>query len=47
VEPRYFHQAVRDPNWREATAKEIEALETNQTWTIESLPPGKKLINFN
>jgi len=26
-------------------AKEIKALETNHTWTIEDLPPGEKLIN--
>jgi len=45
VEPRYFHQAITDPNWREATVKEIDALALNQTWTIEDLPPGKKPIN--
>jgi len=45
VEPRCFHQAVADPNWREAIAKEIDALELNQTWTIEDLLPGEKLIN--
>jgi len=26
--------------------EEINALEENQTWTIEDLPPGKKLISF-
>ena len=38
VEPRYFHQAVTNPKWREAMANKIEALELNQTWTIEDLP---------
>ena len=26
-------------------SEEIRALEENQTWTIEDLPPGKKPIN--
>ncbi|KAL6334440.1 hypothetical protein AAG906_015629 [Vitis piasezkii] len=30
--------------WREAMAKEIEALETNQTWKVVDLPPEKKAI---
>ena len=45
VEPRYFHQVVTNPHWREAMAKEIDALELNQTWTIKDLPPGKKPLN--
>ena len=39
VEPRYFHEAVRNTHWREAMAKGMEALELNKTWTIEDLPP--------
>ena len=27
-------------------AKEIEALEHNNTWSLVELPPGKKPINF-
>ena len=45
MEPRYFHEAVQDVNWREAMVKEIKALETNKTWTFTDLPPGKKPIN--
>ena len=45
MEPRYFHEAVKDVKWREAMAKEIEALEINKTWTVEDLPPNKKPIN--
>ena len=41
VEPRYFHEAVKDPRWREAMDKEIEALELNKTWTLEELPQGR------
>jgi len=45
VEPRYFHEAVKDKHWGEAMAKETETLELNKTWTIANLPPGKKPIN--
>jgi len=29
VEPRFFHEAVKDPKWRETMAVEIEALKVN------------------
>jgi len=45
IEPRFFHEAVQDPKWREAIANEIQALEENHTWSVEILPPGKKPIN--
>ena len=45
IEPRYFHEAVRNPKWREVMSREIEALELNNTWTLEELPVGKKPIN--
>ena len=45
VEPRTFQEAVKDPNWRMAMAKEIEALELNKTWAIVDLPPGRKPIS--
>ena len=38
MEPKFYHKAVRDKNWREAMAKEIEALELNNTWVIMDLP---------
>ena len=44
-EPRYFHEAIKDSQWREVMAREIEALETNKIWTIVELPPGQKPIN--
>ncbi|XP_076952355.1 uncharacterized protein LOC143626062 [Bidens hawaiensis] len=37
-EPKTFKQAVQNENWREAMKKEIQALETNGTWTLEDLP---------
>jgi len=45
VEPKYFHEAAKDPRWREAMTEEIETLESNKTWTIEEIPPCKKSIN--
>lgn len=44
-EPKFFSQAVKDPMWCEAMKKEIKALEENGTWTLETLPPGKKTID--
>ncbi|PKI62829.1 hypothetical protein CRG98_016780 [Punica granatum] len=31
--------------WRTAMTEEIRALEINQTWTLETLPPGKRPID--
>lgn len=44
LEPRTFHEAMKDHGWREAMQKEIEALEGNGTWKMEELPPGKKAL---
>lgn len=43
-EPPYFHQAVSDPKWRHAMVEEITALEASNTWSIESLPQGKRTV---
>ncbi|KAM0060751.1 putative RNA-directed DNA polymerase [Helianthus debilis subsp. tardiflorus] len=44
-EPKNFKQAVQDKHWRDATQREIKALEENGTWTIEDLPSGKRVID--
>uniref|UniRef100_A0A251TBB6 Putative ribonuclease H-like domain, Reverse transcriptase, RNA-dependent DNA polymerase n=1 Tax=Helianthus annuus TaxID=4232 RepID=A0A251TBB6_HELAN len=43
--PKSFKQAMQDPKWVEAMQREIQALEKNNTWTIESLPEGKQAID--
>ncbi|KAG7585027.1 GAG-pre-integrase domain [Arabidopsis thaliana x Arabidopsis arenosa] len=43
-EPQHYNEAVLDENWRFAVKDEIVALEDNGTWTVESLPPGKKAL---
>lgn len=43
-EPKNYSQAVQHPQWRDAMAREIKALEDNNTWTLEPLPEGKKLV---
>ncbi|KAK9225976.1 hypothetical protein WN943_011022 [Citrus x changshan-huyou] len=45
VEPSSFTEAVKDEKWRDAMKKEIQALEDNETWTVEPLPLGKQAIN--
>ncbi|KAL4362743.1 hypothetical protein GQ457_04G027460 [Hibiscus cannabinus] len=43
-EPKNYKQAVLHECWRKAMEDEILALETNHTWDLVSLPPGKKTI---
>jgi hypothetical protein len=43
-EPKFFHQAIKFPHWREAMTVEISALQQNNTWILTSLPPGKRAI---
>ncbi|XP_074291999.1 uncharacterized protein LOC141618831 [Silene latifolia] len=43
-EPTSFKEAVQVAHWRDAMKSEIEALERNKTWTLETLPPNKKAI---
>ena len=47
LELKFYHTVVRDANWRDAMAKEIEALELNNTWDIVDFPARCKLIISN
>ncbi|KAK3012457.1 hypothetical protein RJ639_010380 [Escallonia herrerae] len=44
-DPKYFSQAVKHDHWKDAMAKEISALEANNTWTLMPLPSGKRAID--
>ena len=33
-EPQYYHQAIAFPHWREAMKSELDAMESNNTWSI-------------
>nr|XP_011463578.1 PREDICTED: uncharacterized protein LOC105351305 [Fragaria vesca subsp. vesca] len=43
-EPTSFTQAVQIPEWRDAMCKEIDALQSNHTWSLVPLPPHKRPI---
>ncbi|KAE8686423.1 hypothetical protein F3Y22_tig00111064pilonHSYRG00039 [Hibiscus syriacus] len=43
-EPRSYSEAVKDPHWVQAMSEEIQALESNNMWIVESLPSGKIAI---
>ena len=47
VEPRFFHEAVKDPNWREAMNKEIDALEVNNTGVLRSCHSARNPLIAN
>ena len=42
--PKSYNKAVKDPKWQNAMAAEIAVLESNQTWTVTTLPHHKKAI---
>lgn len=44
-EPKSYSQAMQSDEWREAMAKEIQALESNNTWVLYPLPEGKSTID--
>lgn len=45
VEPQSYFEAVKHKFWIEAMQQEIQALESNGTWEVVSLPPEKTSIS--
>lgn len=42
--PTGIHAALADPNWSRAIQEEMSALQQNKTWSLVSLPTGKKTV---
>ncbi|KAE8666011.1 Dihydroorotase [Hibiscus syriacus] len=40
-EPKTYYEAITNPLWIQAMKEEIDALESNNTWSIVTLPSGK------
>ncbi|CAN1791793.1 Retrovirus-related Pol polyprotein from transposon TNT 1-94, partial [Linum perenne] len=43
--PETIQQALQHPEWKKAVEEEIKALEKNNTWTVTSLPSGKRPVD--
>jgi len=44
MEPRNYTEASKHSCWQQAMKDELDALATNNTWIMTSLPPGKIAI---
>lgn len=44
VDPIFYKDAVTHEHWRAVMNIELEALESNNTWEVTALPPGKVAI---
>ena len=42
--PKFFKEAMKHERWREAMGAEMQALEDQDTWELQPLPPGKKAL---
>ncbi|CAL8152273.1 unnamed protein product [Prunus armeniaca] len=42
--PTKVSEALKDPKWVQAIKEEMKAFEKNQTWTLKTIPRGKKTI---
>ena len=43
-EPKSFKEVIQHDRWKEAMQHELDALESNETWYLMNLPPGKRPI---
>ncbi|XP_060182148.1 uncharacterized protein LOC132611792 [Lycium barbarum] len=39
-----FSEGMKEEHWKTTTHQEIQALEDNGTWTLETMPPDKKAL---
>jgi len=44
MEPQHYNEASKHSCWQQAMQDELNALATNNTWTITSVPPDKTAI---
>jgi transposase InsO family protein len=42
--PTTYAEAAKDPSWAKATQEEFDSLMENNTWSLTTLPPGRKAI---
>ena len=45
-EPGSFDEAKADASWRAAMQEELQAIESNSTWRLTTLPPGHRAIGL-
>ena len=45
-EPGSFDEAKVHASWRQAMQEELEAIESNSTWRLATLPPGHRAIGL-
>lgn len=43
--PKTYRSALHDPNWSLAMREEFDALQSNNTWSLVSPPPGANIIS--
>ena len=44
IVPNNIREALDHPGWRQTMIDEMQALESNGTWELVPLPPGKKTV---
>ncbi|KAG7594818.1 Reverse transcriptase RNA-dependent DNA polymerase [Arabidopsis thaliana x Arabidopsis arenosa] len=44
TEPKTFKQAMKSEKWTNAANEELQTLELNNTWVVETLPEGKNVV---